>query len=407
MYSFCVPRDTVFGPGTLSELKNLPGQCAVLCVGKYSQVEESIIQNSIQFLQDGGMDVHIHQGLCTKMDPITMGRRADILHKIRPDWIIALGDNSVIDAAKILWMRYEHSDLSLEQLKKVYSLPPLRQHSCFCSVPTSIDGIDAVTSYSVFLEEQERRIIPIADLELVPDRALFDPDILRKKESRSVAEDGFSCLAAAVEAYLSISHNDYSDTLALRSIALIGNNIHDAVAGESPAMERMLQATIYAGAALSTSAGGLTHCLSHALVPFSLGQGILIPHGLICAIALPRVVCFIGKDPDTAKRCMDILSVLGIHVSGEKESIPALTGWLNQLRMDFELPEDLRKYRTSKSKSGRSGRTAAEDDFRSLRMEEKILSDPFLAGSPCLPSIAEAEALVQCCFDSSLSPYHR
>lgn len=403
MHSFSVPPDVIFGNGSLAELKHVPGKRGVLCVGTLSREEEQTVEIVRLTLLQGGMDVHLHRGVNLRMDPLTMARRTDVLQKTRPDWIIAVGDEEVIDSAKVLWIRYEHPELNLRQIRRVYSLPPMRKKARFCAVPTSLGAVNAMTAFASAMDSPDRRILPLADRGLVPDRALFDPSLIRSAPEE-VALDGFSLLSAAVEAYLSVGHQDFSDTHALRALSLIGSNFLHAVGGNTLAREQMLRACVFSGGAFSAAPGGLTQSLAHVLAFPEGGREERIPHGILCAIALPRVLSFNGENPEVQERCCDIARAMGHRDVPAEESVTVVSELVEEFRRDLSLPEDVAEYRR------RTGtETAAEKQGPSQttydRLVDAVLSDPFLSTNPRLPSKADVEELVRDCLGDRTRKY--
>jgi len=204
-----------------------------------------------------------------------------------PDWIIAIGGGSALDAAKIMWAFYEHPELDFEDIIEVGSIPELRNKAKFIAIPSTSGTASEITAFSVITDTEKKIKYPIVSPEIIPDVAIVDPQIPATMPSHITANTGMDVMAHAVESLVSTNASDYTDPYAVRAIDLVFKYLPKAVQSgdDMEAREKMHNASTMAGMAFSNSSLGIIHSLAH-----KIGGELHITHGLANAILLPYVI---------------------------------------------------------------------------------------------------------------------
>ena len=151
----------------------------------------------------------------------TVMKGAQAMIEFQPDWIIAMGGGSPIDAAKAMWIKYEYPDVTFEDMCKVFGLPKLRQKAHFCAISSTSGTATEVTAFSIITDYQKGIKYPIADFEITPDVAIVDPDLAETMPKKLVAHTGMDAMTHAIEAYVSTANCDFTDPLAIHAIEMI------------------------------------------------------------------------------------------------------------------------------------------------------------------------------------------
>ena len=206
-----------------------------------------------------------------------------------PDWIIALGGGSTMDAAKIMWTFYEYPDLDFEDIIEVNTIPELRNKAKFAAIPSTSGTASEINAFSVINDTEKHIKYPIVSPEIIPDLAIIDPQIPSTMPPNITANTGMDVLAHAVEAYVSTNASDYTDALALKAIKLVFEFLPQAYndGDNMKARNKMHNASTIAGMAFSNASLGIIHSLAH-----KIGGEFGVTHGLANAILLPYVVEF-------------------------------------------------------------------------------------------------------------------
>ena len=209
---------------------------------------------------------------------------AEAMRKFQPDWIVAMGGGSPIDAAKAMWAFYEYPDCTFEQLITPFSFPELRQKAHFCAIPSTSGTATEVTAFSVITDYDKGIKYPLADFNITPDVAIVDPDLAEKMPPKLTAHTGMDAMTHAIEAYVSTLHCNYTDPLALHAIKMIHNDLKKSYDGDMDARDRMHDAQCLAGMAFSNALLGIVHSMAHKTgAAFSGGH---IIHGAANAMYL-------------------------------------------------------------------------------------------------------------------------
>ena len=172
---FTIPRDIYYGKGSLETLKELKGKSAVIVVGGSSMQKFGFLKKTADYLKEAGMDVHIFEGVEPDPSIETVMRGAAFMRENQPDWIVAIGGGSPIDAAKAMWVFYEYPDKTFEDIKDPFSMPTLRTKAHFVAIPSTSGTASEVTAFSVITDYSTDIKYPLADFNITPDIAIVDP----------------------------------------------------------------------------------------------------------------------------------------------------------------------------------------------------------------------------------------
>lgn len=290
MARFTLPRDLYHGKGALEALKSFTGKKAMICVGGGSMKRFGFLDRAVGYLKEAGMEVELFEGIEPDPSVETVMRGAEAMLKFEPDWIIAMGGGSPIDAAKAMWIKYEYPEITFEEMCKVFGIPPLRRKAHFCAISSTSGTATEVTSFSVITDYSTGIKYPLADFNLTPDLAILDLDIPLTMPKTLTAHTGMDALTHATEAYVSTFANGFTDPLAKQAVSDIFDNILESYHGDKEARGKMHIAQCLAGMAFSNGLLGITHSLAH-----KIGAVFHIPHGCANAILLPYVIQYNKK----------------------------------------------------------------------------------------------------------------
>ena len=210
MQRFTLPRDLYHGKGALEALKTLEGKKAIVCVGGGSMKRNGFLDRAVNYLQEAGMEVKLFEGIEPDPSVETVMKGAAVMEEFNPDWIVAMGGGSPIDAAKAMWIKYEYPDITFEDMCKVFGIPKLRKKAHFCAIPSTSGTATEVTAFSIITDYNKGIKYPIADFEITPDVAIVDPDLAETMPVKLVAHTGMDAMTHAIEAYVSTGATDFS-----------------------------------------------------------------------------------------------------------------------------------------------------------------------------------------------------
>ena len=263
MARFTLPRDLYHGKGSLEELKTLIGKKAVVVVGGGSMKRFGFLDQAVSYLKEAGMEVELIENVEPDPSVETVMRGAKIMQDFGPDWIVAMGGGSPIDAAKAMWTFYEYPDTSFDDLCIPFNFPALRTKAKFCAIPSTSGTATEVTAFSVITDYQKGIKYPLADFNITPDVAIVDPLLAEKMPQKLTAHTGMDAMTHAIEAYVSTLHCDYTDALALHAIKMIHNDLIASYNGDMDARDAMHNAQCLAGMAFSNALLGIVHSMAH------------------------------------------------------------------------------------------------------------------------------------------------
>jgi alcohol dehydrogenase class IV len=272
----------------------------------------------------------------------TVQKGAEVMRNYQPDWIVAIGGGSPIDAAKAMWAFYEYPDISFEQLCIPFNFPKLRTKAKFCAIPSTSGTASEVTAFSVITDYQKGIKYPLADFNITPDVAIVDPQIAETMPKKLTAFTGMDALTHAIEAYVSTLNCDYTDPLALHAIKMINEYLVDSYNGDTIAREKMHDAQCLAGMAFSNALLGIVHSMAHKTgAAFSGGH---IVHGCANAMYLPKVIKYNSKDPIALERYAQIASFIGLKGRNDEKLMESLIDRIRELNVILDIPMCIKDY---------------------------------------------------------------
>ena len=300
MARFTLPRDLYHGKGSLETLKTLSGSRAIVVVGGGSMKKFGFLDRVESYLKEAGFEVRLFEGVEPDPSVETVMKGAEAMREFQPDWIVAIGGGSPIDAAKAMWAFYEYPDTTFDALCTPFNFPTLRTKAKFCAIPSTSGTATEVTAFSVITDYQKGIKYPLADFNITPDVAIVDPDLAETMPKKLTANPGMDAMTHAIEAYVSTLNCDYTDPLALYAIKMINELLVKSYNGDMEARDRMHNAQCLAGMAFSNALLGIVHSMAHKTgAAFSGGH---IVHGAANAMYLPKVIKYNSKNPTAMKR---------------------------------------------------------------------------------------------------------
>ena len=401
MSRFTLPRDLYHGKGSLEALKSLSGKRAVICVGGGAMKRNGFLDRAEAYLKEAGMEVRLIEGIEPDPSVTTVMKGAALMQEFQPDWIVAMGGGSPIDAAKAMWIKYEYPETTFEDMCKVFGLPKLRTKAHFCAIPSTSGTATEVTAFSIITDYDKGVKYPIADFEITPDVAIVDPDLAETMPKKLVAHTGMDAMTHAVEAYVSTCHCDYTDPLALHAIKMIRANLVKSYNGDMDARAAMHNAQCLAGMAFSNALLGIVHSMAHKTgAAFSHGNEGHIIHGAANAMYLPKVIAFNAKNPEALKRYGEIADFIGLGGKDDAEKTENLIAMLRGMNDDLNIPHCIKNYGEGGAICEEGQSVAPEAEFRARLSEIATLAigDACTGSNPRQPSQEEMEKLLLCCY---------
>ena len=323
---------------------------------------------------------------------------AQVMLEFEPDWIIAMGGGSPIDAAKAMWIKYEYPDITFEDMCKVFGIPKLRKKAHFCAISSTSGTATEVTAFSVITDYNKGIKYPLADFEITPDVAIVDPDLAETMPQKLVAHTGMDALTHAVEAYVSTANCDYTDPLALYAIKMIQNDLVDSYNGDMAKRDSMHNAQCLAGMAFSNALLGIVHSMAHKTGAAFADYGAHIIHGAANAMYLPKVIAFNAKDETAAKRYADIADYMNLGGESVKEKIDLLIAYIRKMSDDLNIPHAIGTYGADSYPCEKG--FVPEDVFleRLPEIAKNAIGDACTGSNPRIPTQEEMEKLLKCCY---------
>lgn len=396
MTRFTLPRDLYHGKGALEALKTFEGKRAIICVGGGSMKRNGFLDKAIGYLKEAGMEVTLFEGIEPDPSVETVMKGAAVMQEFEPDWIIAMGGGSPIDAAKAMWIKYEYPDTTFEDMCKVFGLPKLRTKAHFCAISSTSGTATEVTAFSIITDYQKGIKYPIADFEITPDVAIVDPELAETMPQKLVAHTGMDAMTHAIEAYVSTANCDYTDPLALHAIKMIQNDLVASYNGDMEKRDSMHNAQCLAGMAFSNALLGIVHSMAHKTGAAFEGGHII--HGAANAMYLPKVIKFNSKDATAAARYAEIADFMKLGGNTQEEKIDLLIVYLRNMNDDLNIPHSINHY----GADGLPAETGfvSEDVFldKLSDIAANALLDACTGSNPRQPSQEEMEKLLKCCY---------
>ena len=323
---------------------------------------------------------------------------AKLMSAFKPDCIIAIGGGSAMDAAKIMWVLYEHPEVDFLDMamrfmdirKRVYNFPKMGEKAYFICVPTSAGTGSEVTPFAVITDEATNIKYPLADYELLPKMAIVDANMMMNAPKGLTSASGIDALVHAIEAYVSMMHTEFTDGLALEAIKTIFEYLPRAYengANDPEAREKMAHAATIAGMAFANAFLGICHSMGHKLGAFHH-----LPHGVTVSLVLNEVMRFNAEEvptkmgtfpqydhPQTLRRYAQIAEALGINGKNDNEKLERLLVMIDELKDKIGIKHTIKDYGIKE-----------EDFLKTLdEMSEQAFDDQCTGANPRYPLISE------------------
>ena len=339
MNRFTLPRDLYYGKGSLEFLKTLKGKKAILVLGGGSMKRFGFVDKVLSYLKEAGIETTLFENVEPDPSVETVMKGAAAMREFNPDWIIAMGGGSPIDAAKAMWAFYEYPETTFEDLITPFNFPTLRTKAKFLAIPSTSGTATEVTAFSVITDYEKGIKYPLADFNITPDIAIVDPELAETMPPKLTAHTGMDALTHAIEAYVSTLNSPFTDPLALKAIHMVFDYLPDSFGGDMKAREQMHYAQCLAGMAFSNALLGIVHSMAHKTgAAFSTGH---IPHGCANAIYLPYVIQYNAKNAES--RYADIARSIGITGS-DAECVSQLCEKINEYNKKLNIPATLKEF---------------------------------------------------------------
>lgn len=302
---FSVPNKIAHGKDAMNYLGELKGERAMLVTGGSSMKRFGFLDQAKSILEASGMEVEILDGVEPDPSVKTCIEGSKRMSEFKPDWIVAIGGGSAMDAAKAMWVFYEHPDYDFEKLT-AFDNPPLRTKARLCCIPSTSGTASEITAFSVITDTDKEIKYPLVHPDFVPDVAIIDPALPATMPPKITAQTGMDVMTHAVEAYVSTAADDYTSPYALHAIRLVFEYLKQAYdhGDDMAAREKMHDASTMAGMAFSNCSLGIVHSMAH-----KIGGIFHLTHGEANAIMLPYIIDYNRKETDRYK---EIEAYLGI-----------------------------------------------------------------------------------------------
>ena len=384
MARFTLPRDLYHGKGALDALKTLDGKRAFVVVGGGSMKRFGFLDKVCDNLKAAGMEVQVFEGVEPDPSVETVMKGAEAMRQFQPDWIVAIGGGSPIDAAKAMWAFYEYPDTTFEALCIPFNFPKLRTKAHFCAIPSTSGTATEVTAFSVITDYHKGVKYPLADFNITPDVAIVDPDLAETMPKKLTAHTGMDAMTHAIEAYVSTLHCDYTDPLALHAIKMISADLVKSYNGDMEARDRMHNAQCLAGMAFSNALLGIVHSMAHKTGAAYSGGHIV--HGCANAMYLPKVIAYNAKEPEAEKRYGEIAAFLGLEPTSK-----ALIAHIKAMNQQLDIPSCIKDY---------EGGIINEQEFleKLPQVAELAVGDACTGSNPRTITPDVMAQLLKCCF---------
>ncbi len=398
MNRFTLPRDLYHGENALEALKTFTGKRAVICVGGGSMKRFGFLDRAISYLQEAGMEVKVIDGIEPDPSVETVMKGAAVMQEFQPDWIVAIGGGSPIDAAKAMWIKYEYPETTFEDMCKVFGLPKLRTKAHFCAVSSTSGTATEVTAFSIITDYAKGIKYPIADFEITPDVAIVDPALAQTMPKKLVAHTGMDAMTHAIEAYVSTAHCDYTDPLAMHAIKMIQRDLVNSYNGDVTARNEMHNAQCLAGMAFSNALLGIVHSMAHKTGAAFADFGAHIIHGAANAMYLPKVIAFNAKNPEAKQRYGVIADNMNLGGNNDDEKVALLIAALRKMNDDLNIPHCIKNYGADSYPCEQG--FVPENVFleRLPEIAKNAIGDACTGSNPRIPTQKEMEELLKCCY---------
>lgn len=355
---FKVPAKTYFEPNAIRYLEDMADVNRVTIVTDPTMTRLGFVDKVLDVLarRPNKVALQIIDNVEPEPSISTVDRGAELMREFRPDTIIALGGGSPMDAAKVMWLRYEHPEIVFSDMrekffdvrKRAFKFPTLGNLAKLVCIPTTSGTGAEVTPFAVITDPKTGLKYPLADYALTPTVAIVDPVLTGEMPGSLAADSGFDALTHATEAYVSVYANDFTDGMALHAIKLIFENLERSVKGgpdADRAREKMHNAGTIAGMAFGNAFLGIVHAMAH-----TIGSTFHLVHGRTNATLLPHVIRYNGTVPTkltswpkyesyvAPERFQEIARSLGLPASTPQEGVESYAAAVERLRDAVGIP---------------------------------------------------------------------
>jgi acetaldehyde dehydrogenase / alcohol dehydrogenase len=404
---FKVPSKTYFEPNAIRYLADMAGVERVTIVTDATMTDLGFVDRVIDVLDRRANTVALQ--IIDQVEPEpsvrTVQAGAAQMRHFKPDTIIALGGGSPMDAAKVMWLLYEHPDIVFSDLKqkffdvrkRAFTFPVLGELAKLVCIPTTSGTGAEVTPFAVITDPDAGKKYPLADYALTPTVAIIDPTLTARMPRSLAADSGFDALTHATEAFVSVYANDFTDGMALQAIRLIFDNLAQSVNGDpadpatQDARQKMHNAGTIAGMAFGNAFLGIVHAMAHVI-----GSTYHLPHGRTNATLLPLVIRYNGRVPTkltswpkyehyiAPERFQQIAAMLGLPAATPAEGVESYALAIESLRAKVGIPS--------------SFQAQGVDEAEFLRRLEEVAygayEDQCAPANPRMPMIADMKELM-------------
>ena len=362
MQWFKVPEKIYFEAGSIEYLEKMPNIERAVIVTDEAMVKLGYVDKILYHLRK--RNIYVHSEIFSEVEPDpsfdTVKKGVDMMNSFKPDVIIALGGGSPIDAAKGMWLFYEHPDADVEGLKlkfmdirkRTYKYPKLGQKAKMVAIPTTSGTGSEVTSFAVITDKTSNKKYPLADYELTPDVAIVDPNLVMSLPKRVTADTGMDVLTHAIESYVSVMASDYTDALSEKAAQLVFEYLETAYndGTNKLAREKMHNASTIAGMSFTNAFLGINHSLSH-----KLGAEFHLAHGYINAILLPYVIKYNSEKPTkfvsfpkyeyfiADQKYYELARRVGLKANSKEEGIESLINKVKEMNYKLGIATNLKE----------------------------------------------------------------
>lgn len=373
---FSIPRTIYYKEGSLSTLALLKGKRAAIVTGGNSMKRFGFIDKATALLKQAGIESILIDGVEPNPSVATVKRGAEAMLAFGPDWIVAIGGGSALDAAKVMWCFYEHPEISFESIIQPGSMPGLRNKARFIAIPSTSGTASEITAFSVITDTETHIKYPIVAADMVPDIAILDPALPMTMPKHITANTGMDVMCHALEAVVSTAATAFTDPYAIQAIKMVLDNLPTAYQQPTNlvAREAMHEASALAGMAFTNASLGLVHSMAH-----KIGGEFGVTHGLANAILLPYVIAFNRNHTDKYAYAEHMLGIpdLAKAVSALNESMDIPCCFKDCTEVDF-----------------------AEDKFLAVldRMSRHAFEDPCTLTNPGTPTPDDVKMLFEAAY---------
>ena len=403
MQWFKIPEKIYFEAGSIAYLEKMPDIERAFIVTDEGMVKLGYVDKILYHLRKRSKYVHSEIFSDVESDPSfeTIKKGVAAMERFKPDVIIALGGGSPIDAAKGMWLFYEHPDADVEGLKlkfmdirkRTYKFPKLGEKAKMVAIPTTSGTGSEVTSFAVITDKQKDKKYPLADYELTPDVAIVDPDLVMSLPKSVTADTGMDVLTHALEAYVSNMASDYTDGLAEKAVELVLKYLEEAYnnGNNQIAREKMHNASTIAGMAFTNAFLGINHSIAH-----KMGAVFHMPHGRLNAILLPYVIRYNSSKPTkfvsfpkyeffiADEKYYNLAKKVGLKAKTKEEGINSLIEKIQQMNKNLGIPKSFKEAGID------------EKDFSSKvdMLADRAFEDQCTTANPRLPLVSELKQIM-------------